>query len=81
VLGFVEMLGGVLVLGRVATAHMSTAEAQAQVYPGVARLNAVLANMLIGFCDFDLVQVGACFRHCFLQEINLEFLGQVTYVM
>jgi precorrin-6B methylase 1 len=81
VLSFVEMFGGVLILGRVATAHMPTAEAQAQVYPGVSGLNALLANMLVGFSDFDLVQVGARFRHGFLQEINLEFLGQVTYVM
>ena len=67
------MLGGVLVLGRVATAHMSTSEAQAQVNPPVARLNAVLADMRVGVLDFDLVQVGACFRHRFLQETNLEF--------
>ena len=80
-LGFVEMLGGVLVLGRVATSYMSTAEAQAQVDPCVSRLNAFFTDMLIGFCDFDLVQVGACFRHRFLQEMNLEFLGQVTSVM
>jgi hypothetical protein len=80
-LGFVEMLGGVLVLGRVAAAYVPTAEAQAQVNPSVSRLNAFLTDMLIGFLDFDLVQVGACFRHRFLQEMNLEFLGQVTSVM
>ena len=80
-LGLVKMFRGVLVLGRVATAHMSTAETQTQVNPSVAHLNALLADMFIGFCDFDLVQVSTCFRHRFLQEMNLEFLGQVTYVM
>ena len=79
VLGSVEMFSGMFVFGRVATAHMSTSEAQAQVNPGVARLNAVLTDMLISFFDFDLVQVGACFRHRFLQR--KEFFGQVTSVM
>src|ERR1039458_7281520 len=46
VLRFVEVFGGVLVLGR---------EAQAQVNPGVTRLNAVLTDMLICFSNFDLV--------------------------
>jgi hypothetical protein len=55
VLRFVEVFGGVLVLGRVATAHVSTGEAQAQVNPGVTRLNAVLTDMLICFFNFDLV--------------------------
>src|ERR1039457_3772546 len=34
VLRFVEVFGGVLVLGRVATAHVSTGEARAQENPG-----------------------------------------------
>jgi hypothetical protein len=68
VLRFLEVFGGMLVLGRVATAHMSATETQAQVNPSVTGLNAVLANMFVGFFDFDLVQVCAFVRHGFLQK-------------
>jgi hypothetical protein len=68
VLRFFEMFGGVLVLRRVATAHVTTTETQAQVNPGVPGLNAVFTDVLVGFSDFDLVQVGAFVRHGFLQE-------------
>jgi hypothetical protein len=66
VLRFVEMFGGVLVLGRVAAPHMSADETQAQVNPGITSLDAVFAYMLVRLCDFDLVQVRAFFRHRFL---------------
>jgi hypothetical protein len=66
--GFVEVLGGVLVLGRIAAANVAATEAQAQVNPGIARFHTVLAHMLIGFLDFDLIQVGAFCRHRFLRE-------------
>jgi len=68
VLRLVEMFGGVLVLGRITTSHMSTNKAQAQVNPGVAGLNTVLTDVLIRFFDFDLIQVGAFCRHRFLRE-------------
>jgi hypothetical protein len=72
-LRFVEVFGGVLVLGRVAAPDVAATEAQAQVNPGVASLNAVLAHMLIRLFDFDLVRVGALLRHCFLQESASQF--------
>jgi hypothetical protein len=83
VLRFVEVFGGVLVLGRIATAHMSTSETQAQVNPGIARLNTVFAHMLVRGFDFDLVQVRAFFRHRFLSSPGKFILkpGQVTSVM
>jgi hypothetical protein len=65
-LRFVEMLGRMLVLGRVATANASAREAQTQVDPRVARLGTVFTHMFIGFSDFDLIKVGAIFWHRFL---------------
>jgi hypothetical protein len=62
-LRFLEVFGGVLILGRIAAAHMSAAQAQAQVNPAVACFNAFLANVFVGFLDLDLVQVGAFVRH------------------
>src|SRR5258708_28741137 len=56
-LHFVEMLGRVLVLGRVATADVPAGETQAQMNPGIARLNTLFAHMLVRRSDFDLVQV------------------------
>lgn len=72
VLRLVEMFGGVLVLGRITTSHMSTNKAQAQVNPGIAGLNTVLTDVLVRFFDFDLIQVGAFCRHRFLREVPLE---------
>jgi hypothetical protein len=63
---FVEVLGGVLVLGRIATADVSTGEAKTQVDPRIASLGTVFTHMLVGFSDFDLIKVGAFFRHRFL---------------
>jgi hypothetical protein len=68
VLRFLEVFGGMLVLGRVATAHMFATETQAQVNPAIAGLNAVLADMFVGFFDLDLVQVCAFVWHGCLQE-------------
>jgi hypothetical protein len=62
----VEMLGGVLVLGRVATGHMSADQAHAQVNPRIASLNAVFTHMLVGLSYFDLVKVSAFLGHRFL---------------
>jgi hypothetical protein len=66
VLRFVEMLGGMLVLGRIAAAHVPTNETQAQVNPRIAGLNTLFAHMLIRFSYFDLIKVGAFFWHRFL---------------
>src|ERR1700737_356056 len=45
VTGGVEMLGRVLVLGRVAAADVTAAHAQAQVHPGIAHRHALLAAL------------------------------------
>ena len=44
-LGAVEMLGGVLVFGRIAAAHVTTLHAQAQMHPGVAHFQALFATL------------------------------------
>jgi hypothetical protein len=75
-LRLVEMLGCVLVLGRVATTNVSATQAQAQVNPRVAGFDTVLTHMLIGFSDFDLIKVGAFFWHRFL----LYLLMNVVHV-
>jgi hypothetical protein len=82
VLRFVEMLGGVLVLGRIAAAHVSANEAQAQVDPGVSGFHAILTHVLVCVSELDLVKVVAFFRHRFLLSENHDFksshLGHVT---
>src|SRR5208282_1661100 len=62
----VKVLGGMLVLGRVATGRMSADEAHTQVNPRIAGLNAVFTHMLVGLSYFDLIKVSAFFRHRFL---------------
>jgi hypothetical protein len=63
--GVVKVLGGVLVLGRVATAGVSTNQAHTQVDPRVTSLNAVLTHMLVRLSYFNLVKVSAFLRHRF----------------
>jgi hypothetical protein len=69
VLGVVKMLGGVLILGRIAASGMSADQAHAEVNPRIACLYAVLADMLGGLPDFDLIQVSALFWHGFLRGL------------
>jgi len=66
-LRFVKVLGGVLVLGRVAAGRMSADHAHTQVNPGIASLNAVFTNMLVRVSYFDLIEVRALFCHRFLR--------------
>jgi hypothetical protein len=65
-LRFVEMLDRMLVLGRVATPHVSAREAKTQVNPRIAGLGTIFTHMFVGFSDFDLTKVGAFFWHRFL---------------
>ena len=50
--GGVEMPGGVLILRRIASGHMTAREAQAQVYPGIAGLYTVLGDFFVGLWWF-----------------------------
>src|SRR5713226_606811 len=63
VLGSVEVLRGMPVLRLVAAADMAAAQAQSQVDPGVAGLQALLAAIGVRGDVSDLVQVRALDRH------------------
>jgi hypothetical protein len=65
-LRFMEMLGRVLVLGRVATTNVPTNEAKTQVNPRITGFGTFLADAFFGFFEFDLIKVGAFFWHQFL---------------
>jgi hypothetical protein len=66
---FVEMLGSVLVLRRVAAANMPARQAQPQMYPGVAGFDTVLTHMFIRFSYFDLIKMRTFFRHRYLLHL------------
>lgn len=59
----VKMLCGVPVPGGVAAADMTTFHAQTQVNPGIARLNAILADVRLGAGDFGMEKMTATIRH------------------
>jgi hypothetical protein len=64
-LGTMEMLGRVLVLGRIAAADVPAFQAQPQMDPAIAGLDAVFADIGIGGFEFDLLQVAATLGHGF----------------
>src|SRR5579871_2243972 len=64
-LGAMIMLGGVLVLRRIAAANVSTFQAQPQMDPGIAGLDAVFADIGIRGFEFNLFHVAAALRHGF----------------
>jgi hypothetical protein len=78
-LRLVEMLGGVLVLGRVATTHVSTNQTQAQMDPGIARLNTFLTYVYSRRFDFDLIKVRALGGHRFQISPFLSSTGKAHY--
>ena len=64
VTGCMEMLGGVLILRIVAAADMPAFKADAQVYPGVADFQAILAP-ISARCDLTyLVKMTTLLCHC-----------------
>jgi hypothetical protein len=58
-----KMFGGVLVLGGIAAADIAAFQAESQMYPGVAELDALLANVDLGMSDLDLIEMCAIFGH------------------
>jgi hypothetical protein len=56
-LNLMEMLGGVLVLRRIAASHVPASQAKPQVDPFVAHFHAFFANMLVCGFKLDLIQV------------------------
>src|SRR5215469_9579396 len=65
-MGGVKVLGGVLVLGAIATADMAAFQAHAQMHPAVSGFDAIFADVFLGGGDLDLVQM-ATLWHAFLQ--------------
>jgi hypothetical protein len=59
VLGCVKVFGGVLVLGRIATADVAATHAQAQVDPFVAHLQALFTAVSVRLDVVNLIEVGA----------------------
>jgi hypothetical protein len=58
-----KVLGGVLILGRIAAAHLPAGQAQAQMNPGIADFQALLASAFIGVFDFNLIEMFAGSSH------------------
>lgn len=65
--GFLEMPGGMGVLALVATSHMPTYHAHAEVDPRIPLFDAFRAYVHIGIRDFNLIEVGARNVHKELQ--------------
>jgi hypothetical protein len=59
----VKMFRSVLVLRRITAADVPAGQAKAQVYPRVADLNAIFADMFAGCFDLDLIQMRALVGH------------------
>jgi hypothetical protein len=72
--GLAEVLGRVLVLGGIATPHVTALYAKAQMDPRVAGLYAVFTHVLVGGRDFDLIEMRAFRRHEILlsRELRVE---------
>jgi hypothetical protein len=59
----VEVLCGVLVLGRIATSYVTARQTEAQVHPTVAGFEAFFAALFAGMPDLNLIQMLAGFTH------------------
>jgi hypothetical protein len=68
-LGAMKVLGSVLVLGRIATTHVTTLQAKAEMNPCVSGFDAVLTNVFVCALEFDVVEMSAIshkvLRYCF----------------
>src|SRR6476659_4633539 len=58
-----EVLGRVLVDRLVATPDMPALQAQPEVHPGIAGLDALFAVILVGARDLDVLEMRTCFCH------------------
>jgi hypothetical protein len=60
-----KMFGGVLILGGIAAADFTARQAQPQVHPFVADLEALFAAFRFGFHGLDLIKMRALDGHGF----------------
>src|SRR5205823_5760088 len=68
-LGGMEMLGGMLILGRIAAAHVAAGQAQAQVHPSVAHFQTLLASARVRLDFANLIGMRACCHFYLLPSI------------
>jgi hypothetical protein len=64
-LRLMEVFCGVPIFRRIATADLPADEAHAEVDPFVACFRALFTDVLVGFSDFDLIEVGTWLCHVF----------------
>jgi hypothetical protein len=62
VLGRMKMLGGVLVLGRIAAAYVAAGQAQAEMHPSVTHLQALFAASRVRLYVANLIRMRASFH-------------------
>jgi hypothetical protein len=74
----VEVLGGVFVLRRIATADVPADQAQSQVDPRVAHFEAFFATPLVCVLDLDLIEMPAGFGHVSVQNEAILTQGHRT---
>ena len=58
-----KMFGGVLILGRVSTTDISALKTKPKMDPSVSCFNTLFADVLVGFSDFDLVEMRTFTAH------------------
>ena len=63
-----KMLGGMFIFRRIAASDVAADQAQAQMDPAVAHLNAFGANVRRGVGYFNFIQVFALFGHYFFRS-------------
>jgi hypothetical protein len=78
--GGVEVLGSVFVLRGVAAADVAATQAQAQVHPGVAHLEALFAAFRFWLDAFDLIEVGASIGHAGSPFIHLDDSREANHI-
>src|SRR5271167_1673995 len=75
--GRVKVFGGVLVLRRIAAAHVAADFAETQVHPTVGHFETFFASMCLRLYVAYLVKMGTL-RHCFLISIFTACFGSRT---
>jgi hypothetical protein len=75
-----EMFGGVLVLGGIATAHMAAFEADAQVHPCIANAQAILATIGRGLYVLNLVEMAANSWHGVSRIFKFPMVRKIRFL-
>jgi hypothetical protein len=73
-----KVLGGVPILGRVATPYMSALKTETKMDPCVPDLYALLAHVFVGVGDFDLIEMIALWHDDFSLNGTPQLIGHGT---